>query len=190
MKSTALPGTTSRASMASSYSMKPKPFISLMSVILPDPWVLKWSSTSCLVTGSRLNRKHVSCPDLKVERRVPPSAVPYALLRLVECVQESGPRAPLGGVRIVSLGKALRCQMVPGVLREGCGLAAYHCGEGSRDRDGYSTPLSWLDQGSRQLEMNLGIDRRSVICDQRGCWSDRKRRVRRQIREVSAESEA
>lgn len=32
-----LPGTTSRASMASSYSMKPKPFISLISVILPDP---------------------------------------------------------------------------------------------------------------------------------------------------------
>jgi len=36
-----LPGTTSRASMASLYSMKPKPFMSLISVISPVPWVAK-----------------------------------------------------------------------------------------------------------------------------------------------------
>src|SRR5271170_2033971 len=35
--------------MASSYSMKPNPFMSLISVILPVPCVLKWSSISCLV---------------------------------------------------------------------------------------------------------------------------------------------
>jgi hypothetical protein len=35
--------------MASLYSMKPKPFISLISVISPVPWVLKWFSTSALV---------------------------------------------------------------------------------------------------------------------------------------------
>jgi hypothetical protein len=44
-----VPGTTSRASIASLYSMKPKPFISLISVISPVPWVLKWFSTSALV---------------------------------------------------------------------------------------------------------------------------------------------
>ena len=32
-----LPGTTSRASIASLYSMKPKPFMSLISVISPVP---------------------------------------------------------------------------------------------------------------------------------------------------------
>lgn len=42
-------GTISLASSASSYSMKPKPFISLISVILPVPWLLKWSSMSCFV---------------------------------------------------------------------------------------------------------------------------------------------
>ena len=45
-----LPGTTSRASKASLYSTKPKPFISLISVISPVPWVAKWASTSALVT--------------------------------------------------------------------------------------------------------------------------------------------
>lgn len=44
-----IPGTTSRASMASLYSMKPKPFINLISVISPVPWVEKWPSTSALV---------------------------------------------------------------------------------------------------------------------------------------------
>lgn len=44
-----VPGTTSRASIASLYSMKPKPFMSLISVISPVPWVLKWFSTSALV---------------------------------------------------------------------------------------------------------------------------------------------
>ena len=47
-----LPGTTSRASMASLYSMKPKPFISLISVISPVPWVAKCASTSALVAGA------------------------------------------------------------------------------------------------------------------------------------------
>ncbi len=42
-------GTMSLASSASSYSMKPKPFMSLTSVILPVPWLLKWSSMSCFV---------------------------------------------------------------------------------------------------------------------------------------------
>lgn len=37
----ALPGTTSLASMASLYSMNPKPFMSLISVISPVPWVEK-----------------------------------------------------------------------------------------------------------------------------------------------------
>jgi hypothetical protein len=45
------PGTTSFASIGSSYSMKPKPFISLTSVIFPEPWERKCSSISCLVTG-------------------------------------------------------------------------------------------------------------------------------------------
>lgn len=49
-----IPGTTSRASMASLYSMKPKPFISLISVISPVPWVAKWASTSCLVATARI----------------------------------------------------------------------------------------------------------------------------------------
>jgi hypothetical protein len=44
-----VPGTTSRASMASLYSMKPKPFMSLISTISPVPWVAKWASTSALV---------------------------------------------------------------------------------------------------------------------------------------------
>lgn len=44
-----LPGTTSRASMGSLYSMKPKPFISFTSVISPVPWVAKWASISALV---------------------------------------------------------------------------------------------------------------------------------------------
>ena len=35
--------------MSSSYSMKPKPFMSLISVISPVPWVAKWPSTSALV---------------------------------------------------------------------------------------------------------------------------------------------
>ena len=35
--------------MASLYSIKPNPFISLISVISPVPWVLKWFSTSALV---------------------------------------------------------------------------------------------------------------------------------------------
>jgi len=35
--------------MASLYSMKPKPFMSLISVISPVPWALKWVSTSDLV---------------------------------------------------------------------------------------------------------------------------------------------
>jgi len=45
----AIPGTTSRASIASLYSMNPKPFMSLISVISPVPWVLKCDSTSALV---------------------------------------------------------------------------------------------------------------------------------------------
>lgn len=44
-----LPGTTSRASMASLYSMNPKPFMSLISVMSPVPWDAKWASTSALV---------------------------------------------------------------------------------------------------------------------------------------------
>ena len=44
-----LPGTTSLASNASSYSMKPKPFMSLISVIVPVP-SLKWFWMSSLVT--------------------------------------------------------------------------------------------------------------------------------------------
>jgi hypothetical protein len=35
--------------MASLYSIKPNPFINLISVISPVPWVLKWASTSALV---------------------------------------------------------------------------------------------------------------------------------------------
>lgn len=46
-----LPGTTSLASMTSLYSMKPKPFMSLISVISPVPWVAKWASTSALVAA-------------------------------------------------------------------------------------------------------------------------------------------
>jgi hypothetical protein len=53
------PGTISRASIASSYSMKPNPFMSLISVILPVPCVLKWSSISCLVAKIR-RRERVS----------------------------------------------------------------------------------------------------------------------------------
>lgn len=45
----AIPGTTSRASIASLYSMNPNPFMSLISVISPVPCVLKWASTSALV---------------------------------------------------------------------------------------------------------------------------------------------
>lgn len=57
--------------MASSYSMKPKPFISLISVILPDPWVLKCSSTSCLVTAIHSNTQTMSAFDInKIKRRV------------------------------------------------------------------------------------------------------------------------
>lgn len=71
-----LPGTTSRASMASLYSMKPKPFlqiklasdqalrrerglayINLISVISPVPWVLKWFSTSALVAVSESGQR-------------------------------------------------------------------------------------------------------------------------------------
>lgn len=48
------PGTTSRASKASLYSMKPKPFMSLISVISPVPWVAKWASTSALVAVERV----------------------------------------------------------------------------------------------------------------------------------------
>jgi hypothetical protein len=39
--------------MASSYSMKPKPFMSLISLIVPVPWVAKWASTSALVAIGR-----------------------------------------------------------------------------------------------------------------------------------------
>lgn len=46
------PGTTSRASMGSSYSMKPNPFISLISWILPEA-SLKCSWISSLVTAVR-----------------------------------------------------------------------------------------------------------------------------------------
>ena len=53
------PGTTSRASMASLYSMKPKPFMSLISMISPVPWVLKWFSTSALV--ARFTRSSQLC---------------------------------------------------------------------------------------------------------------------------------
>jgi hypothetical protein len=66
-----IPGTTSRASMASSYSMKPKPFISLISVILPEPWVEKCSSISCLVTTSHLIADAVSCTRLERRRSYP-----------------------------------------------------------------------------------------------------------------------
>jgi hypothetical protein len=40
--------------MASLYSMKPKPFMSLISVISPVPWVAKCASTSALVAGRAL----------------------------------------------------------------------------------------------------------------------------------------
>ena len=43
------PGTTSLASNASSYSMKPKPFMSLISVMFPVP-SLKWVWMSSFVT--------------------------------------------------------------------------------------------------------------------------------------------
>jgi len=56
-----LPGTTSLASIMSSYSMKPKPFMSLISLMVPAPWLEKCSSTSCLVT-ERLG-KQVSQPE-------------------------------------------------------------------------------------------------------------------------------
>jgi hypothetical protein len=46
-------GTTSRASIASLYSMKPNPFMSLISVISPVPWLAKWASTSALVAVDR-----------------------------------------------------------------------------------------------------------------------------------------
>lgn len=49
MGTQSLPGTTSRASMASLYSMKPNPFMSLISVISPVPCVAKCASTSALV---------------------------------------------------------------------------------------------------------------------------------------------
>ena len=39
--------------MASLYSMNPKPFMSLISVISPVPWVAKWVSTSALVAVGR-----------------------------------------------------------------------------------------------------------------------------------------
>jgi hypothetical protein len=42
-------GTTSRASMGSLYSMKPKPFISFTSVMSPVPCFAKWASMSALV---------------------------------------------------------------------------------------------------------------------------------------------
>lgn len=45
-----LRGTTSRASAASSYSTKPKPFISLISLMVPGPSVKKLV-TSSLVTA-------------------------------------------------------------------------------------------------------------------------------------------
>jgi hypothetical protein len=48
------PGTTSRASMASLYSTKPKPFMSLISVISPVPWLAKWFSTSAFVARARI----------------------------------------------------------------------------------------------------------------------------------------
>ena len=50
------PGTTSRASIASLYSINPKPFMSLISVISPVPWVLKWASTSAFVATHMLAR--------------------------------------------------------------------------------------------------------------------------------------
>lgn len=59
-----LPGTTSRASIMSSYSMKPKPFMSLISVILPVPWAPKWLATSSLVAAvmsERLARANPAC---------------------------------------------------------------------------------------------------------------------------------
>ena len=55
-----LPGTTSRASMGSSYSMKPKPFMSLTSVMLPVP-SLKWFWMSSLVTAVRFDCQQ--CPE-------------------------------------------------------------------------------------------------------------------------------
>lgn len=61
-----LPGTTSRASIASLYSMKPKPFMSLISVISPVPWVAKCCSTSALVTApvaSQRRRKSQGKPS-------------------------------------------------------------------------------------------------------------------------------
>lgn len=37
--------------------MKPKPFMSLISVILPVPWVLKWFSTSALVAAVKSGQR-------------------------------------------------------------------------------------------------------------------------------------
>ena len=48
-----IPGTTSLASMASPYSMKPNPFMSFTSVMVPVP-SLKCAMTSSLVTASRI----------------------------------------------------------------------------------------------------------------------------------------
>jgi hypothetical protein len=44
-----IPGTTSRASISSSYSMNPKPFISLTSLMVPLPCWAKCASTSAFV---------------------------------------------------------------------------------------------------------------------------------------------
>lgn len=60
-----VPGTTSRASIASLYSMKPKPFMSLISVISPVPWVLKWFSTSALVATVHAVQLAISVDEVK-----------------------------------------------------------------------------------------------------------------------------
>jgi hypothetical protein len=69
----------SRASIASSYSMKPNPFMSLISVILPVPCVLKCSSISCLVAKIRRKRKSQLGPEFRE-----PQVIQRALHRGIE----------------------------------------------------------------------------------------------------------
>lgn len=142
-----IPGTTSRASMASSYSMKPKPFISLISVILPEPWVLKCSSMSCLVTTSHLIADTVSCT--RFERRM---SYPWWLSsRGIELLFPCGSKYSMGkwtaplsvGVRGKSSCERTRVACRERQTGKERWLTAYHCGEGSQDRVGWMRPQSW-----------------------------------------------
>lgn len=70
----AIPGTTSRASIASLYSMKPNPFMSLISVISPVPCDLKWVSTSALVADFRSLVSSITLQDV-ASRKSPDSRI-------------------------------------------------------------------------------------------------------------------